>query len=385
MKITAVKSFAFKATHRNIFIVKIETDHGLYGIGESGTSSREMAISGAIEHFAQFLVGEDPRRIEHIWQLLYRGQYFEGGTILAAALSAVDIALWDLMGKMLEVPVYQLLGGKTRNHVQCYTHAGTLNGPQCVEQAKDLVAAGWHHLRYDPGHLDPASDPGQGAIYEPRESMAQVLHWLQEIRRVVGPDIALLVDLHHRLSVAEAADFCRKVERFDPFFVEEPIRSENPDAYALLRKMTNLPFAIGEEFASKWAFRPFIEHGLMNFARVDLCNVGGLTEAKKVAGWCETHYIDMVPHNPLGPVSTVACGHFCTAIPNFALLEHIPGTQWEPAEAFTGIPELEQDRLVLSDRPGLGIEFNEEAVKDHAFEFIESPHLFRRDGSYTNW
>ena len=384
MKITSVKHFALKTTFRNMFIVKIETDKGIDGVGEGGISGREMAMAGMMDHYARLLVGQDPRRIEHIWQRLYRGQYFEGGTIMAAAISAVDIALWDILGKSLGVPVYQLLGGKSRNFVQCYIQAGALNGSKCVEEAKQLVSQGWRHLRYDPGHQDPKADPHQDAIYEPRESIEQSLHWLKEVRQAVGPEVRLLIDLHHRLSVAEAADFCRKVEPLDVMYVEEPIRSENPKAYATLRQMTTMPLAIGEEFSSKWAFRPFIEEGLVNFARVDICNVGGLTEAKKVAGWCETHYVDMVPHNPLGVVCTAASAHFNTAIPNFALQEHAPGSVI-PEDLFEGAPVFDGDRIVVSDRPGLGIQFHEEAAGDYGFRFWEGPHFSRRDGSFTNW
>ena len=159
-------------------------------------------------------------------------------------------------------------------------------------------------------------------IYEPFESIELAVHWLGEIRRALGSSVELSIDFHHRLSVAEAALFCQRVEPLHLHFVEEPIRAESAEAYRQLRSMTRLPFAIGEEFSSKWAFAPFIEQGLLNYARLDVSNVGGLTEAKKVAGWCEAHYIDVMPHNPLGPVTTAATIHLAAAIPNFAQLEY---------------------------------------------------------------
>jgi len=385
VKITKVKHFALKTSFRNVFIVKIETDAGIYGLGEAGTSGRERALGGMIDHYGPILVGQDPRRIEHIWQMLYRSQYFEGGTVIAAAVSAVDIALWDILGKSLNVPVYQLLGGRSRNYVQCFTNSGMLNGPECVALAKQRIDAGWHALRFAPGMPDLKWPRCEDAVYEPRESIDLAVHWLGEIRKTVGPDVRLSIDFHHRLSVAEGAEFCRRVEPLNLMFVEEPIRSENPQAYAVLRRMTTVPLAIGEEFSSKWAFRPFIEEGLLNFARVDLCNVGGFTEARKVAGWCETHYIDMMPHNPLGPVCTAATAHFCTAINNFALQEHAWPAAGYPEELFSGVPELEGDHLLVSDRPGLGVEFNEAGAADFGFEFWEPPHFHRRDGAYTNW
>ena len=385
MKITAVKSLALKATFRNIFIVKIETDSGIYGLGESGTASREKALAGMVDHFAQFLVGQDPRQIEQIWQTLYRSQYFEGGTVIAAAISAIDIALWDILGKTLDTPIYQLIGGRSRNYVDCFCNAGTLNGPDCVALARRRVEEGWRTLRFGPGMPDPPAEEESDNVYEPHESIVLAAHWLEEIRKALGPTIRLSVDFHHRLSVAEAADFCRRAEHVDLMFLEEPIRSENPKAYAALRQMTSMPLAIGEEFSSKWAFLPYIEEGLTNYARVDLCNVGGFTEARKVAGWCETHYIDMMPHNPLGVVCTAASAHFCTAINNFALQEHNSCAATYPQDLFPRQPTIQGDRIMVSDEPGLGVEFNEDAAADYQFEYWQCPIYLRPDGAYTNW
>jgi galactonate dehydratase len=195
------------------------------------------------------------------------------------------------------------------------------------------------------------------------------------------------IDYHHRLSVAETASFCQMMPPGTLDFLEEPIRDECPDAYAALRQMTNIPFAIGEEISSKWHFMPYIERGLTNYARVDICNIGGFTEAMKVAGWAEAHYIDLMPHNPLGPVSTAACIHLGAASPNFAWLEERspePGFRFSP-ELFPQQPQLEGTWHRVPDGPGLGVEFNEELAREQTFKFWESPHLHRRDGSHTNW
>ena len=384
MKITAIKSFALRATNRNCFIIKIETDKGIYGLGEAGTCSREMALAGMIDHYREFLIGEDPRRIEHIWQTLYRSQYFEGGTIVAAAISAIDIALWDILAKSLDVPVYQLFGGRSREYITCFCDAGMLSGPRCVEEAKQRAAEGWGTIRFVPG-MPGKSDVFEEATYEPRESIPLAVHWLTEVRKALDPDVQLAVDFHHRLSVVEAADFCRRAEAVNLMFLEEPIRCENPKAYAALRRMTSMPFAIGEEFSSKWAFLPYIEQGLTNFARVDVCNVGGLTEAHKVAGWCEAHYIDMVPHNPISPICAAASAQLCPAINNFAIQEHNAYGGKFPRDLFPVVPAVEGGRLTLPDTPGLGVDFNEEAAAEYGFEYWEAPHWRRRDGSYTNW
>ena len=386
MKITAVRGYPVKVGHRNQFIVMVQTDEGITGIGEGGISGRELAMQGMLEHFARFLVGEDPRRIEHLWQTMYRGAYFEGGKISGATISAVDIALWDILGKWLGVPVYQLLGGDCRQRVQCFATPGVLDGPACVERARELADAGWRYMRFVPGMAESDQIGETGGVYEPFESIELAVHWLGEIRRVLGSRVELSIDFHHRLSVAEAALFCQRVEPLHLQFVEEPIRAESVEAYRQLRGMTRVPLAIGEEFASKWAFAPFIEEGLLNYARIDVSNVGGLTEAKKVAGWCEAHYIDVMPHNPLGPVTTAATIHLAAALPNFAQLEyqhHL--AEAYPPDLFPVMPALDGDGFPLPQSPGLGVEFNPEAVADHAYEPWEAPHWQRRDGSYTNW
>jgi galactonate dehydratase len=386
MKITGARGYPIKVGHRNQFVVTIETDEGITGVGEGGISGRELAMQGMLEHFSGFLIGEDPRRIEHLWQTMYRGAYFEGGKITAATLSAVDIALWDILGKSLGVPVYQLLGGASRERVQCFASPGVLNGPDCVDRAREQAAAGWRYLRFAPGMGGAGWSDDHDDVYEPFESIELAVHWLGEIRRALGSSVELSIDFHHRLSVAEAALFCQRVEPLHLHFVEEPIRAESADAYRQLRGMTRLPFAIGEEFSSKWAFAPFIEQGLLNYARIDVSNVGGLTEAKKVAGWCEAHYVDVMPHNPLGPVTTAATIHLAAAIPNFAQLEyqHRLAAAY-PADLFPVMPALDGDCFPLPTGPGLGVEFEPRAVADYAFERWEAPHWKRRDGSYTNW
>jgi galactonate dehydratase len=386
MQITAVTPYPVRLGHRNVFIVTVETDSGIVGIGEGGMSGRELAMAGMVRHFEQFLIGQDPRRIEHLWQTMYRSGYFEGGKIVGAAISAIDIALWDILGQHLGVPVWQLLGGACRDWIGCFATGGALTDPVVVERARELVAAGWRSLRFGPGM--PGDDwlGVDGDIFEPLESIPLAAHWLREVRAAVGPEIALSVDFHHRLSVAEAASFAQQVVDVGLAFLEEPIRAQSPDAYRQLREMTPVPLAIGEEFSNKWEFLPFVEGGILNYARIDVCNVGGLSEARKVANWCEAHYIDVLPHNPLGPVCTAASIHLAAAITNFAGLEY-----WEnieaatPRDLFPTFPTIDGTRFPLPTTPGLGVTFNPAAVEHHPFTFWEPPHWKRRDGSYTNW
>ncbi|HEV8636853.1 MAG TPA: mandelate racemase/muconate lactonizing enzyme family protein [Chloroflexota bacterium] len=382
MKITAVKSFPVWVGFRNQFVVKVETDQGIHGLGEGGISGRELAMQGMVEHLAQFLVGQDAGRIEHLWQTMYRGAYFEGGNVLGAAISAIDMALWDILGKAVGVPVYQLLGGACRESVPCFATPGSLTGPACVEQAREFVDNGWRYLRFGVG-MPEGSEPG---VFEPMESIELAAHWIREVRRVLGPGIGLSIDFHHRLSVAEAALFCQIIPDVHLMFLEEPIRSETPEAYAQLRRLTPMPFAVGEEFASKWRFLPFIEQGLLEFCRVDVSNVGGLTEARKVAGWCEAHYVDLMPHNPLGPICTAASVHLGAVTNNFAQLEYRHEIEaMTPGDLFPTFPKAVGTSFPLPTAPGLGVEFDESAAGRYAFKFWEAPHLRRRDGQYTNW
>jgi galactonate dehydratase len=382
MKITDVKALIARGPWRNLCIVKVETDSGYYGWGESGLIGRELAVKGAIEHFREFLIGKDARRMGALWQEMYRGQYFEGGRVLTAAISAIDIALYDVVAKSLGVPVYQLLGGAHRDRVPCFTTSHAAMGPDAVEDARRLVNDGWPSIRFTFGEPDTGGDP---ALFEPRESIALTAEWMMRIREAVGPVPVLGMEYHHRLSVAEAASFCQRMPSGTLDFLEEPIRDETPEAYEALRRMTDVPFAIGEEFASKWQFLPYIERGIANFARIDLCNVGGFTEAMKVAGWCEAHYIDMMPHNPLGPISTAANLHFAAAVPNYAWLEERTSDLVFGPEYFSLQPEIDGITFAVPEGPGLGVEFTEAAVEEHPFEFWEAGHLHRRDGSYTNY
>src|SRR5689334_22935836 len=385
MRITDIKPLPVWVGSRNQLVVKIETDEGIYGLGESGLSGRELAVVSALKHFREFLIGKDPMQIGRIWQEIYRSQYFEGGRVLLAALSAIDIALYDIAGKALGVPVYQLLGGKQRDSVPCFATTGGDTVEQMIERVQMLVDLGWECIRVGPASGTPADGP---QIFEPRQSIGVTAQWLTQLRQAVGPAPVLGIDYHHRLSVVEAASFCQRMPSGTLDFLEEPIRDETPEAYESLRKLTDIPFAIGEEFASKWQFLPYIERGIHQYNRIDVCNVGGLTESMKVAGWSEAHYVDLMPHNPLGPVCTAATVHLAAAVPNFAWLEtRVPEAKlgFDNSDFFPVQPRLDGTDYPVGDLPGLGVEVNEAAVRAESARFWEAPHLRRRDGSVTNW
>ncbi|HEY65072.1 MAG TPA: galactonate dehydratase [Caldilineae bacterium] len=379
MKITNVEPYPVWGRHRNFLFVVVDTDEGIYGVGEAGITGRELAVMGAIEHFKPLLIGQDPMRTEHIWQLLFRGGFFPAQRILTAAISAIDIALWDIKGKALGVPVYEILGGRVRDRVVCYPHnvGHGMEITPLVESCLQTKEEGWKFVRW--------GLPQDGEVLEPRRAVLTAVEQFRAVREAVGDEIEIVFDVHTRLDPPDALWLCQEVEAFHPFFIEDPLRSENPDSFKTLRPRTRVPLAAGEQFSSKWEFRQFIEEEWIDYARVDLCIVGGITEAKKIAGWCETHYIKLAVHNPLGPVSTAACLHLNLAVPNFGVQEQPrrPGTMLTDVVPIQ--PEWEEGYLLPPTRPGLGIEFDREAARKHPFRMWEPPHLRRLDGSFTNW
>lgn len=377
MKITDITTYLAKEWRTFMFVV-VDTDEGIYGVGEAGITGRELAMAGAIEHFKPLLIGQNPFRTEHIWQMLFRGGFYPAGLILAAALAAIDIALWDIKGKALGVPVYDLLGGLVRDKVMTYNHLHANSVAGLVERCQESVAEGWKVVRWEPTYRPDH-------VIEPRESIRLALQQFEAVRTSVGDDLELCFDVHTKLSVPDAVRFCREVEPYRPFFIEDPIRAEHSDSYKRLRGQTAVPLAIGEQYAHKWDFRQVIEEEWADYARIDVCNAGGLTEAKKIAGWCETHYIDLAVHNPIGPVATSAALHLNLSCPNFGVMElpRRPGRVL--AEVIVNQPEWVDGYLRPPTQPGLGIEFDREAIKKYPFVMTELPHLRREDGSFTNW
>ncbi|MCF7352978.1 mandelate racemase/muconate lactonizing enzyme family protein [Vibrio sp. CK2-1] len=387
MKITKITPYIIQVGIRDQLLVKIETDDGYYGWGESGLSSRERTVAQLIEQFSHFLVGQDPMNTGRIWQECYRSHYFEGGRVTTAAISAIDIALHDIKGKFLGVPVYQLLGGKQRSKVKAFATVPNDTHEAMLEKALKIKGLGWDCIRFVGHGIDYAME---GILeWEPIEATAKTIPLLIDARKQLGNDVVIGLEFHHRLSVAEAASFCQKLPRGTLDFLEEAIRDETPEAYEQLRSLTDVPFAIGEEFSSKWQFLPYIERGILQYNRLDICNVGGFTEAMKVAGWSEAHYIDLMLHNPLGPICTAASVHFAAAIPNFAWVESrvspIENLGYDNPELFPIQPKLIGNCYEIPETPGLGIEVNEDMLKEGKSANWECPHLIRMDGSIQNW
>lgn len=378
MKIANVETYPIFTTRNWLFVV-VETDEGIWGIGESNLTSREEAVIGFVNHLRPLLVGQDPSRIEHLWQLMFRSGFFPADRVGASAIAAIDTALWDIAGKVHGVPVYQLLGGLVRDKVVCYPHNVGEDGSvePMVEDCRRTLALGYQFVRW--------GLPTADGVLEPRQAVRTALRQCEAVRTALGDEVEICLDVHTRLDPADATTLCREIEDYRPYFVEDPLRSEDTNAYRALRARTGVPLAAGEQFAGKWEYRQLIEEDLVDYARLDPTLGGGITECKKIAGWCETHYINLAPHNPNGPVSTAACLHLCLSAPNVGVMELPRPTGSILPDVFPVVPRFENGYLLAPTQPGIGVEFDWVAARRYAYQRSELPHLRRLDGSFTNW
>lgn len=362
---------------RNFLFVEVLTDAGIRGIGEAGLTFREAAQVGFIEALKPSLIGQPANQIEHLWQTMARCGFFPATGVGAAAISAIDIALWDIKAKSCNVPLYELLGGKVRDRIYSYTHIHGLTPAALAADARQKHEAGWKVVRFQPAHEE--------GIFEPRQAIKTTVAQVAAIRDLLGDELEIILDIHTRLDPNDAIALCNQLEQYNLYFIEDPVRVENLSVVQRLREATSVPIAIGEQLSSKWEFAPLIENNWLDFCRMDLCVAGGFTEARKIAGMCESHYIPISPHNPLGPVATAACVHLDLATSNFAVQEcaRPPGTILP--EMFPAQVEWRDGYLYATDGPGLGIEFNPEAASLYPAVAGDATRLRRADGSYINW
>jgi galactonate dehydratase len=376
----------------------VHTDEGIVGLGEAGLQRRWHAIEGAIVHLKQWLIGQDPTRIEHLWQRMFRGGFYPADRLIGSAIAGIDIALWDIKGKVLNRPVYDLLGGRCRDFVQCFlaptyrskgARQATYDGssqPGLSTPESALAMATLAKECMEDGHRFFRISPENNAnLFSARDAVRRCIAQLRAVREAVGNQLDLMVDLHTRLSPDESVWFCREVEPLELYCVEDPIRAEHVQGYRRLRQQTNAPLAAGEQWANKWEFRQAIEEELIDYARIDICIAGGLTEAKKIAAMAETHYVKLLPHNPLGPVCTAASLHLDLACDNAGPQEVFFPPDTMLPDVFECSFKLDGSRLTLPTTPGIGVKFNLDAAKAHPANMTEPPHLYREDGSFTNY
>lgn len=357
MKITQVETLF---VDRYLF-VRVHTDAGLTGLGESGAWGFLEPSEKAVQKFALYLVGQDPLRIEHHWQYMYRWSHFRGAAIMGA-ISAIDIALWDIAGKHFGVPAHQLLGGACRDRARCYVHVFGATTEQLVEGCCQAKAEGFTAV----GHLTPFLDEPRDIPYFETHAgkMRAAIDRVRQYREAVGDSVDLCIEIHRRLSPAEAVVLGRGIEPYHPMFYEDPVRPDNFDSMAAVAGQVGVPIATGERLHTLEEFAMLLSRGAVQYVRPDVCLAGGLTHTKKIAALAEAFGVGVVPHNPLSPVSTAACLQLAACIPNFSLQEY-PGDEGsaEKRPMVDEVPRREGDSLVIPDRPGIGIELAPDAAE----------------------
>lgn len=392
MKITAIKTVVCNAEMRNWVFVRVETDQpGLYGWGEGSLEWKTRSVVGAIEDFAPMLVGEDPTRIEHLYQKMYRQSFWRVGVIGMSAISAIEQACWDILGKSLGQPVYKLLGGAVRDKVRMYTHLGggdmkavyesqyAADPAVFVDRALEVVSRGYNAVKVL--ITPPTESLNSIAAYRYAEKMMGAL------RLAVGEGVDIMVDCHGRHSLANAVEFCRVLAPFRPYFVEEPVPPENVDVMAEVRKASPVPIATGERRVTRYEFREIFEKQACHVIQPDLCHCGGLWEAKKIAAMAEMYTMGVAPHNPLGPIANAVALHFDLSTPNFLIQEDmltdVPW-RWEVVQHSL---KSEGGYWMPTGAPGLGIEVDEAAAARHPFrqEIIHATTVRAHDGAVLDW
>lgn len=376
MKITEIKT-----RFVDLFMfVEIHTDEGIVGVGESGAWAFLEASAQAVETFKRYLIGQDPLLIEQHWQVLYRCYHFRGAAIMGA-LSAVDIALWDIAGKYYGVPVYKLLGGKVRDKARVYYHVYGASRDELVKGCLDAKSRGFTAV----GHLTPF-------INEPRTKIAPFETYAKRIdegiesvaayREAVGNDVDLCIEMHRQLTVAEAIVFGRAIEPYRPMFYEDPVRPDNIDDMATVSRKIAIPIATGERYHTIYEFSMLLARSGCSFVRPDVCMCGGISHAKKIAALAEAFGVKVVPHNPLSPVSTAACMQIAASCPNFEIQEYPIGEDAPPKNRIVkSTIRLENGFLIVPEAPGIGIELMDDA--EELYPYRPRPYVTRiqEDGS----
>ncbi len=378
MRITEVQTIF---VGRYLFVT-VQTDTGLTGLGESGAWGYLEASAAVIDKFKGYLIGQDPLRIEHHWQYLYRSRHFRGAAIMGA-ISAIDIALWDIAGKHFGAPCYQLMGGKCRDKARVYVHVKGRTRETLIEGCRQAKKDGYTAV----GHLTPFLDEPRNVPYFQThvQKISRAIEAVRAYREAVGDELDLCLEIHRRLTPAEAIALARGIEPYHPMFYEDPIPPDSLDAMVSVAEKIGIPIATGERLHTIHEFEALLARGAVQYVRPDVCLAGGLTHCKKIAALAEARQVGVVPHNPLSPVSTAACVQLAASIPNFAIQEY-PGPEEEPPRS--GIvkrPLVRQDGfLIVPDTPGIGVELCEDAAERHPYEPKGVNTRLHRDGSVVD-
>ena len=336
-------------------LLKIYCEDGTVGIGEGGVHGWQRPTKTMLEVMTPYLIGQDPARIEHHYQWLYRSSHFMG-SVVQGALSAIDIALWDIKGKRLGVPIYDLMGGQTRERVRCYMHVRGDTLDALVADALAKVQADFTAIRFSPY----ATDFHLHKSYSEWANEAET--WVGGVREAVGPGVDLCVEIHRQMNPAESIWLGRRLEQFNPYFYEDPMLPDSPAIMGEVQTQCNIPIATGERFTTIFEYQQLLAAQGAVYVRPDVCLCGGLSGSKKVAALAEAHHVKVIPHNPLSPVSTAACIQLDAAIPNFALQEYTGEAEPPKSDLLVEPLVLKEGYLTVPTGPGLGIELNEAAL-----------------------
>ncbi len=387
MKITAVDTTVVQAGLRNWVFVKVTTDEpDLVGWGEATLEWKTRAVVGAVNDLAPLLYGQDPTRTEHLWQMMVRGQFFQGGVIGMSALSGIDQALWDIKARQLGVPVWQLLGGRVRDRVRMYDHlgggdSGVVYGAATTagfaDAAAASVAAGFDAIKILAVPIGNGL-PGRSDVRRAEQLMGAV-------RNAVGPDVAIMVDLHGRTTSAGARQYGHALAQFDPWFFEEPCPPGNPAAMADLARELPIPIATGERLITPQAFRRYLDLRACAVLQPDVCHVGGPTAVKKIAALAESHQVMLAPHNPLGPVATIVNQHLGFSIPNFLIQEVMRADVPWRDEIIQGTLPILGGHVALPSAPGWGFTIDEAAARRWPYQPEPQLETFDAVGAVADW
>ena len=363
MKVTDVKAFVVDCYRTNWVFVKVYTDEGITGVGEGTLEYKEKAFLGALEHIKEYLVGKDPRNIESHWHMTYRDAYWRGGPVLMSALSAVEMALWDILGKSLNTPVYQLLGGKYHDKVRIYVNgwfAGAREPEEFGEKAKIAVQKGITAMKWDPF--------GKSYLQISNQDLDKALRNIAAVREAVGNSVDLLIEGHGRFDVPTGIKIAKELEQFKPMFFEEPTPPDNLDALKAVRDKSPVAISAGERLYSRWDYRKLFDLRAADYIQPDISHAGGISELKKIAAEAETRYIPFAPHNPSGPVANAATLQLAASCPNFCILEIMyQDVPWRKDVTNEKL-QYADGYMTIPDAPGLGIEIDEEACLAHPYK-----------------
>lgn len=405
MKIERIKVLVSRPG-RNFVTVKIETDEGIYGVGDATLNGREMAVAAYLEeHIAPCLIGKDPRNIEDIWQYLYRGAYWRKGPVTMTAIGAIDMALWDILGKHAGLPVWQLLGGKSRQGVTVYVHANGESIDEVLDNTANFIEQGYKAIRLQ--CAIPSTKGTYGTLegkknyYElqgnrplPPEqawSTRKYMNFIPELfkaaRERFGYGIDLLHDVHSRLTPIEAARLGKLLEPYDLLFLEDTVTAENPAGYQIIRQHTTTPLAVGEIFNTIWDAKELIETQSIDYIRTAVSHGGGITPMRKLSAFADLYHVRMAPHGApdLSPISTMAHLHLNSWSPNFGIQEFVGFGTPELNSIFKYELPLKDGMLFVSDKPGLGIDIDEAAMGNYPYVRSYLPVSRLEDGTLWNW